>query len=75
MNNLITFITNNSFNIIMPIIIAFAAIILVMIITKYVIFIGMILSKTYSEVKIDIKPQLIILFILITIICYGFLNH
>lgn len=75
MNNLVDFLTNNSFNLIMPIIIAFAAIILIIIITKYVIFIGMILSKAYLKVKINIKSQLIILFILITIICYGFLSY
>ena len=75
MNNLIDFLTNNLFNLIMPIVIAFAAIILIIIITKYVIFIGMILSKAYLKVKINIKPQLIILFILITIICYGFLSY
>jgi len=66
---------HNLFTFLVSLAIAFAAIILIMIITDYVIFIGAILSKSYSRVKINIKSKLISLFVLITTICYGLLNY
>lgn len=54
--------------------IAFVITILIMIMTKYVIFLGAILSKSYSSVQLNIKSELIALFILVVSICYTIIK-
>lgn len=51
--------------------IAIVIVTIFMIITKYIIFIAVILTKSDSKAHINVRPDLITLFLCIIIICYG----